>query len=650
MPAKTSTTVRVKLRNAYLTIAAFAILAATIGIFTFSAVKEAQDEVTKRALPAARTVELLVQQAALVQSLGDSLLFARDELDTQRMMREIGTLYDGMRFELASLGDYVDLNGQTQQFSDNIDEIYEILVTEKGLVDERNDIRQQATALREELLRSSSQFLDILHPAWVRTSTEVLNGAADIRASIHSDSADLTTVGDAFNAFVDQVLLRNNALVGLRHEMALFEDTLETLHLAQSRQDVARANTQMNVSIRTIARVLSEWPNDDLRRDVGRQLRVLASGIRGEGNVVDLQVKYLTIDAELEEKRAALGRLVSELTGEATHLKAEVDKSINAAVTDAEEVIYYGRAGLILTGVLTLIVTVWVISRYILRDVAFRIDALSRATQELSKGNLDVDVPSVGSDELSDIAKALGRFREVAAELRRSNEDLEQFAYIASHDLKAPLRGIGHLAEWIEEDLGPDAEEGVKKHLVLLKQRTNRLSNLLDDLLQFSRAGRQKSLVREVDLKPFFEELFTLVAAERPSALRVLGDMPKITTAVAPMEQVFGNLFGNALKHHDKGHCTVTVNYRRLPDHHQFRVSDDGPGVPSEFQGRVFGMFQTIKPRDELEASGMGLAVIKRVVESVGCSIKLESDPSRGRGTTFTVTWPLVWPTTLTEE
>lgn len=650
MSVKLKTSVRAKLRNAYVTIAALSILAALIGFFFFAVVKDAQQTVTDNALPAARAAELLVQQGALLQSLGVSLLDAGAPAATDKISRKVEALHGEMRSQLLFIVDYAGLEGNKKAFSDGIDKIHETLVRERQLVDERNYLLKQERQLQAELLLATNRFLEMLHPAIVSSSTEVLTGIDGLRARIGAGGTGLDDVNSALDTFVIEVLQQNNALVAMRHEAVLFLDTLETMPLARTRQDVDRAGALLNLNIRTIARILSEWPRDEFRQEMGTQLRILANGLRGPENIIALQLKIVSTIESLDRLSDDLSGMVLDLSNAALNLKGEVDSSIGESVAEAQRAIFLGQAGLIVVMILAMAATAWVVIKYVMNDVAARIDALSGATTELSRGNLDVDVPVSGNDELSDIAQALGRFRHVAAELKRSNRDLEQFAYIASHDLKAPLRGIAHLGEWIEEDLGPDIDAEVKKHLELLKRRTERLTKLLDDLLQFSRAGRQKSHVRELDLQKFLKDLFSFVAVERPAVLNIDGRLPTITTAETALEQVFANLFSNALKHHDRGDCTVTVSYQRLSHCHRFQVSDDGPGIPKELRERVFGMFQTIKPRDELEASGMGLAVIKRILESVGCDITLESDQANRRGTTFVFTWPLAWPTALTEE
>ena len=232
------------------------------------------------------------------------------------------------------------------------------------------------------------------------------------------------------------------------------------------------------------------------------------------------------------------------------------------------------------------------------------------------------------------------RLAEQAQDLLRSNEELEQFAYVASHDLKAPLRGIENLVSWIEEDLESSLTGETRANMDLLKNRVQRLENLLDDLLAYSRAGRGEMASDLVDTRELIGELALLVSP--PQGFSIVGSetLPTLRTARAPLTQVLQNLISNAIKHHDRpGNGHVRIDALALPDAIEFTVTDDGPGIPERFRERVFGMFQTLKPRDEIEGSGMGLAIVKKLIDRQGGNIWL-TDRASGQGLSVRFTWP----------
>lgn len=223
-------------------------------------------------------------------------------------------------------------------------------------------------------------------------------------------------------------------------------------------------------------------------------------------------------------------------------------------------------------------------------------------------------------------------------DLERSNKELETFAYVASHDLKSPLRGIAQLSTWIEEDLDTKEYDAVKGHTGMLRNRIQRLEKLLDDLLIFYRAGKVEGANNEVNVSLMAKEIFDIQNTKPQLRLELADNLPIFSTLNAPFEQIIRNLFSNAIKHHDLDHGTVRLSHKDLNNgFFEFSVSDDGPGIPEKFQERIFGMFQTLKPRDEMEGSGMGLALIRKIVENYGGKVTLSSE---GRGSCFSFTWP----------
>lgn len=228
--------------------------------------------------------------------------------------------------------------------------------------------------------------------------------------------------------------------------------------------------------------------------------------------------------------------------------------------------------------------------------------------------------------------------RRTGEDLARSNHDLEQFAYVASHDLKAPLRAIEVLVQWLREDLkGYDGGE-VQDNLGLLQQRTQRLNRLLDDLLEYSRAGRRIGSQRRTDTRAMVKDIATLLAPPPGMSINADESLPELDTHHAPLEQVLRNLINNAIKHHPTREGFVQVSAVDQGDAVLFAVEDDGSGIPEAYADKVFQMFQTLQPRDEREGSGMGLAIVKRIIDWQGGRIWFH-DRAGGSGTVFKFLW-----------
>jgi PAS domain S-box-containing protein len=224
--------------------------------------------------------------------------------------------------------------------------------------------------------------------------------------------------------------------------------------------------------------------------------------------------------------------------------------------------------------------------------------------------------------------------------LARSNTELDQFAYVASHDLKAPLRGIANLSQWVEEDLGENSPPDVAEKMTLIRGRVQRLESLIDGILQYSRAGRVKSQLENVDVGALLTEIVELLAPPDDTKVTIGPGMPVILTERTPLQQVFMNLISNAIKYNRRPGATIDVTVRDSGSMYAFSVADNGPGIEAQYHERIFGIFQTLESRDRVEGTGIGLSVVKKTVELNGGSIRVES--SLGKGATFTFEWPKV--------
>ncbi len=233
---------------------------------------------------------------------------------------------------------------------------------------------------------------------------------------------------------------------------------------------------------------------------------------------------------------------------------------------------------------------------------------------------------------------AEARLNRTLEDLRLSNEDLEKFAYVASHDLVSPLRAIDNLSSWLEEDLADQADGNIRDLLRKLRGRVVRMERLLDDLLEYAGAGQKFGSAKPVKLAGLVQEVAELLSVPAGMTVKADESLDGIEVPRMPMEQVLHNLVGNAIKHHHRPVGEVTVSAKVNGTSCEFVVSDDGPGIPKRFQAKVFEMFQTLRPRDEVEGSGMGLALVKKLVHRIGGRVALQSDEDRG--SRFIVTWP----------
>jgi len=204
-----------------------------------------------------------------------------------------------------------------------------------------------------------------------------------------------------------------------------------------------------------------------------------------------------------------------------------------------------------------------------------------------------------------------------SSQIKQVNHELEQFAYLASHDLRAPLRAIDNLSLWIEEDLDEYLTVETRTNMDLLRNRVHRMQKMIDDILKYSRAGRLGIELANIDTGKLIDDVIDLLNPPPDFSITSGKNMPRFKTQATPFKQIFINLIGNAIKHHDSDNGKVEVSVTDAGTHYKFRIKDDGPGIPQQYHEKIFGMFQTLKPRDEVEGSGMGLALVKKILDKM---------------------------------
>jgi signal transduction histidine kinase len=241
-----------------------------------------------------------------------------------------------------------------------------------------------------------------------------------------------------------------------------------------------------------------------------------------------------------------------------------------------------------------------------------------------------------------DLVRERERLAQALADTERSNRALDEFAHAISHDLKAPLRSVANYARWIEEDLGDQLTGEPRAHMELLRTQVERMRAMISGVLEYARSGRVRLPAEVVNTKAVIEEVIALLDPAESVTIEVAADLPTLVTEVPPLRQVLLNLIGNAIKHSQRSDPHVWVTARDTGSAYDFSVRDNGPGIPPRLQDKIWMLFHTLRPRATQDGgddgTGVGLAIVRQLVERQGGKAWVESE--EGKGATFHFLWP----------
>ncbi|MEO7989685.1 MAG: ATP-binding protein [Chryseolinea sp.] len=360
------------------------------------------------------------------------------------------------------------------------------------------------------------------------------------------------------------------------------------------------------------------------------------ASLSGKGRKVFDSVYQIKMGGGLEKDiQRSLQKKFYDFSNYEYEFRSSQKELMSISVQSTKQISFYLTVISVITGILVAIFIAWYISSRIVKMV--------KMANAIADGDYHVKMNAAGKNELTQLASALNNMAKILntsfSQLKKQKEELDQFAHTVSHDIKGPLRGIDNIVTWIEEDHSFDLPPKVNEYLTIIKGRVARAENLIKGILMYARAGKESRVKERVNIRTLLHEVMEYnIQPKLGVTLITSPDLPELYTERLPLLQIFTNLIGNAFKHHDKENGEVEVSYKNRGAFYEFFIADNGPGIEVIYHDKIFEMFQTLKESDSFESTGIGLAVVKKILKDRGLEINMFSEP--GKGSTFSFTWP----------
>jgi len=535
---------------------------------------------------------------------------------------EIADRLNDLRAKATSLGEIA----QTKAFSQGLTEL--LSQFEKGvedvIVEKSSVLAVRATlAAQEQLLRD--------YRGRLRERLERSSFGISSNVSVLEDQGSLPS--SVIEQEYSLELLRSSAFTTMVVGVDSIADKALSIRSLKDDVDIQDAANAIWFQLRATTNLLTRIEDDASRTALAKDLVGLKDSIFGEvgliASVAQLNEHERTLATHVENQTGPLAR-ISQLAKQLTDQQRAEVRSANAEVKRASRFLILSLGSATLGALVAIAAATYFIVE---RQINDRMSKLTTAVLAIAGGTPNYAINVGGDDEIGKMAKALEVFKSNAAELDRSNKELERFAYVAAHDLRSPLRAIRDLSDWIKEDEESVLSDDSKNYVALLVNRVERMNSLLTDLLDYSRVGHEETLYDQVSMPEVVAEIAELLSADNRFEISYLGDVDQVVTLVTPLRRTLQNLIANCIKHHDRDKGVINVRAERRGERLHCVVQDDGPGIEPQYQDRVFQLFQTLRSRDEVEGSGLGLAIVRKLVEHYGGSISIQSQPAQRRGT-----------------
>jgi signal transduction histidine kinase len=629
-------TVAKRLRIVFGTILCLIFISFVVGGIQLYRLRDTQNHAIQYSVPALVESQKLASGMVQFSEVSTTLRTANSNQEISATNKQLNSISDEVSTTLSVIrssfgAEYIGLSDIEAQFQS-------LNIARSKKVQHRFEMLRSDAAIRSSFVALDNlrqRFETLLEPRVLSAHTAYAMTLSDLREETKAG----TLKGNAFSNLSSQAENYEQLtdlwfrILGLFAKIESISEQLDVMTLNEIRRDI-------EFSSLGISQLLINVDENTLKTKLATLMKEVRTVSLGQNGLLESSISHSRNESlfrqSLAEQISFMARISEIIQNNVEVLRSSTRSSTESFNKNLIETILI----LSLLAASIIIVTILVVHYVVEIQLNRRMTQLTSSVTAIANGDIEHQVGLSGEDEIGQMAKALEVFKATDRELRRSNDELEKFAYAASHDLKSPLSSIKTLSTWIKEDSAELSTE-TQENLDLLISRINRLSTLQTDLLTYAKAGHVDSGVEILDLEHMLKDLSDLLD---PNGKFNISSKNSLTTPVKTVKvairQILLNLINNAIKHHDRGYGSIIITVSHEKSQLFFEVTDDGPGIDPKYHADVFGLFRTLKPKDVVEGSGLGLSLVKKLVEQHGGAISIDS-PRGQRGTTIKFSWPV---------
>ena len=620
------------------------VLSVYISTVAISKIDVSQKKLTTQSIPALVDVGNLssaainlVKQSQLMslanssdildEKMNQTSFFAKHLLDSLKKVKSYG-LTDELIVEVENISEILNKN---------IDELYELksnkLNYEDELIKEIDLLRTAIQAIEDE---ASLMKINADYEFFQRTNNIESYNSSIVQEILQKEFDNIE--------LISKIIMRSGEL----------RKDLNAINQAFNEERILFIQQEFDHSLRKIVRSIVQSKNTKFHQGIRDNIALLIEYGQDSPDIFDARKAIIATSKRLEMITQENIIHTQQLNAAVSLLANQVKNSAESASTKLSQTIVSNRNILYVILLISFAVSAIITWKFIYKKIVVKLAELSLITKKLSDNDFQVDINTAGDDELSDIATALESLREHSLKriylnraleknslkLQQSNEDLSQFAYIASHDLKEPLRMVGSYVQLIKSRYKGKLDKDSDTYIDYAVDGCIRMKQLIEGLLEYSSVESNNEELQNIDCNLLLQEVIhdlSIYIQERNAEI-MIDELPDIYAVPSQMRIIFSNLINNALKYCESDIPHIEIRSRILSDKVEFSIKDNGIGIKPRYQEKIFVIFKRLHSRAEYSGTGIGLSICKKIIESHGGNISLDSE--FGVGTTFYFTLP----------